>query len=113
MPSDNLTQGLVPKMLAVGQQGAGNDAAAFAPGAAELPAGADVAVQQLAEAATQNDLGEAAAAAAASRPASPWSDARPVSEQLAGYPATFFLIMTFVVVSTGVLGTLSCALLKA
>eukprot|EP00904_Undaria_pinnatifida_P003822 jgi/Undpi1/13440/HiC_scaffold_8.g03099.m1 len=85
-------------MLAVGQKGAGNDAAAFAPGAAELPAGADVAVQQLAEAATQNDLGAAAAAAAASRPASPWSDARPVSEQLAGYPATFFLITTFVVV---------------
>lgn len=105
MPSDNLTQGLIPKMLAAGQKGLGNDPVVFAPGAADLHAdAADVAVQQLAEGAKQNDLG-AAAAAAASRPASPWSDVRPLPEQLAGYPATFFLVVTFVVVSIGVRGS--------
>lgn len=103
MPSENLSQGPIPQMMDEGKNGAGSDPAVFTPGAANLLADADVAVpvQQFAEGARQNAVG---AAAAASRSAAPWSDARPLSEQLAAYPATFFLAATFVVVSVVVLG---------
>lgn len=103
MPSENLTQDLIPEMMDAGQKGAGNGPAVFVSGAADLHANADVAVpvQQLAEGVRQNAAG---AAAAASRSAASWSDARPLSEQLMAYPATFFLAATFVVVSGIVLG---------
>lgn len=102
MPSENLSQDLIPQMMDAGQKGAGSDPAVFAPSAANLHADADVAVlvQQLAEGARQNAAG---AAAAASSSAASWSDARPLLEQLGAYPATFFLAATFVVVSVAVL----------
>lgn len=108
MPSENLTQDLIPEMMGAGEKGAGNGPAVLMSGAADLHANADVAVpaQQLAEGVRQNAAG---AAAAASRSAASWSDARPLSEQLVAYPATFFLAATFVVVSGVVLGgTVRC-----
>lgn len=97
MPSENLTQDLIPEMMGAGEKGAGNGPAVLMSGAADLHANADVAVpaQQLAEGVRQNAAG---AAAAASRSAASWSDARPLFEQLVAYPATFFLAATFVVV---------------
>ena len=96
MPSEKLTQGLIPQMMDAGQKGTGNDPAVFAPGAADLPADPDVAAQQLAEGVSEN--------VAVSRSAAPWSDDRPLSEQMLVYPATSFLAATFVVVSVVVLG---------
>lgn len=96
MPSDNLTQGLISRMVAAGQNGAGNDPAEYVPAGAD----ADVAVQQFAEGgAKPNAFGEAAASAASRSAAAAWSDNSALSKQLLTYPATSFLAATFMVVS--------------
>lgn len=88
MPAANLGEDLIPQIIEVGNIG-GNEHVAM-PGAAAPGAAVGVAAAHAAaEVGGNNAAGSAAL----------WSDTRPVSEQMAAYPVTCLLAVTFLAVS--------------
>lgn len=95
MPTANMTAGLIPHIIELGKTGDGDHVAV--PGAAAPNAAVGVAAaRSAAEVAGQKAAGSVRL----------WSDTRPMSEQMAAYPATCLLAAAFLAVSEFSLGFL-------